>query len=135
MPIAPHGQRRARTAVRGKHATVYKSREQLSEEETFRALMYEHRPEHPLAGPLELAVSAWFPIPESKPKKWKKKAKLQQIAHTKKPDLDNVVKHLTDCMMGVFFVDDKQIARVIAEKGYAEHPHYDIVLRTLELEE
>lgn len=131
--LKPHGQMRSRATARGRFAKVYKAKEQRLEEDKLAALLYEHKPATPWSGPIRLIVQARFRPPKSSKKKTA--AMLEgRTKHTKKPDVDNIVKHLKDVMSGVFYLDDKQIVEVIASKSYAECAHYDIVLEQLENE-
>ncbi len=120
--MAPKGQKRARgrAFLVGGRAIAGKPRkdgDQLQEEEKILALLYEHRPVEPLDGALLLGVKAYLPIPASKSKKWQAAAAQGIIRPTTKPDLDNILKHLKDCMNGVFWVDDKQIVGYLPETG------------------
>lgn len=68
---------------------------------------------------VSVSIRAFFTIPKSTPKG--KKAKMQngEIAHTKKPDLDNIIKAVLDALNGLIYADDKQITEIKATKGYA----------------
>jgi len=50
---------------------------------------------------------------------WKYDAALSgYIAHTAKPDIDNVAKGILDAMNGIVYVDDSQIRRLSVNKQY-----------------
>lgn len=119
LPITPVGQMRARSCVRGRHAGTYKAPKQEQQEQTLAALMLPYRPKEPLEGPLLLYVNAVFPIPKSKPKKWRTEALCGRIRPTTKPDADNVAKHLKDVLtqMG-FWGDDRQVVDLVVRKWY-----------------
>lgn len=86
----------------------------------------------PHGGPVQL--SAWFVsnIPKSDSKK-KRAAKLSgEIEHIKKPDLDNLVKFVKDCLKRVVWLDDCQVCRYgFVEKVYGEHPRTEIEVRLI----
>lgn len=133
LPILPKAQRRSRSrAIKTKSgnwtAMNYKDKEQETQEENLRSLLYEHKPETPWTGPIWLNVIITLPIPKSKPKKWRLLAAYRQIYHTTKPDIDNLLKHLKDCMKGIFYNDDRQIVMVQAKKVYGDLPGWDIFL-------
>ena len=66
-----------------------------------------------------------MPIPASiSEKKWK-----AGIIHTKKPDLDNLIKFVKDCANGILWHDDSQVVTIEAAKLYSEEPETRILLR------
>jgi Holliday junction resolvase RusA-like endonuclease len=75
----------------------------------------------PLTGPIKLHVVMKFPVPESKPKKWKAAALRGEIWPTVRPDWDNGGK-LTDALNLIVWVDDKQIVSAHVDKLYSEKP-------------
>jgi Holliday junction resolvase RusA-like endonuclease len=42
--------------------------------------------------------------------------------HSKKPDLDNLVKFVKDCLNGIAWKDDAQVVTLAATKKYDENP-------------
>ena len=74
----------------------------------------------PMECPVRVRLEYWFPIPKSYSKK--KREELIGQPHTKKPDLDNLVKTL-DALNGVVFKDDSQIVDIRAQKMYGEVPY------------
>jgi Holliday junction resolvase RusA-like endonuclease len=121
LPIIPKAQARARHGrTKAGFSMTYKSAEQRKAEENLCALLLPFRPERPLEGPLKLDVYAAMPIPASWSKKRQEAAKDHREWPTGKPDLDNLVKHLKDCMTQVgFWRDDKQVVILEARKYYA----------------
>lgn len=75
----------------------------------------------PLDGPLNLVVEMHFPVPPSKPKRWREAALSGQIRPTVKPDWDNGGK-LTDALNLIVWVDDKQIVDARVVKFYSTNP-------------
>lgn len=130
IPIVPVAQKRVRSRAIPKNgkwiATTYKDSKQIQQENNFIPLLQEHKPTTPHDGPISLNVIVFLPIPKSKPKKWQAAAIRREILPTKKPDLDNLLKHLKDCMTGIFYLDDKQIIAVQAFKYYSKYPGWDI---------
>lgn len=74
----------------------------------------------PRDGALRLTVGAIFTIPAS----WSKKRQTEALNGpvTKRPDLDNVVKAIKDGCNGVLWLDDCQVACLIATKTFGEIP-------------
>lgn len=128
IPITPVGQMRARHSRRG----TYKDPKQRQREEHLNLLIKRYRPPEPLKGPLLMGARVYLPIPKSKTKKWKEQARAGLIRPVVKPDLDNAMKHLKDCMeqMG-FFGNDMQIVGYLPETGkyYSDNPRWEIELR------
>ena len=58
------------------------------------------------------------------PKSWPQYRKTYVVDNNRpvmtKPDLDNYVKWVLDCLQGVVYKDDAQVARIIATKRYSE---------------
>lgn len=65
-------------------------------------------------GPLWLFLHFKLPRPKSLSKK--------VHHHTKKPDLDNLVKGVKDGLKGICYADDSQVVRLAATKEYGEQP-------------
>ena len=71
-----------------------------------------------LAGPLGMHIALYFPIPKSYSKKQVELIKAQGMAYTKKPDLDNCIKSITDALNHFAYDDDSQIIELMAWKWY-----------------
>lgn len=85
----------------------------------------------PLEGAVALSVAAYFPIPASWPKKRQAAARAGTELHTKKPDLDNVIKAIKDGLNGIAWGDDSQVA-VLREcrKGYSDTPSVVVTIES-----
>lgn len=62
-------------------------------------------------GPVALGVAFLLPRPQSLP--------TRVLHHTKKPDLDKLVRAVKDALKGVLYHDDAQVVRLVATKHYA----------------
>lgn len=112
LPIIPRPQARPRFTKTG-HA--YKAKAQRLAEEGLCALLARHRPETPLDGALTMTATAFLPIPRSWSGKKREAARVGAILPTGKPDLDNLVKHLKDCLTATrFWKDDALITEYTA---------------------
>lgn len=85
-----------------------------------------------LEGPLEMIVEMYFPVPESKSKRWREAALAGQIRPVVKPDWDNGGK-LTDALNLIVWADDKQIVDGRVIKFYSANPR--TVVRVREINE
>lgn len=74
----------------------------------------------PLEGAVVLYVNAITVPPASWSKDKRQKALDQKIHPTVKPDIDNVAKAVLDAGNGILWLDDKQVASLIAHKRYGE---------------
>lgn len=81
----------------------------------------------PFDGPVRVRIEYWFPVPKSYSNK--KKEALIGTPHTKKPDLDNLVKTI-DALNGVVFLDDSQVVDIRAQKMYGQTPYTIIEVTT-----
>ncbi|MGT2802965.1 resolvase [Streptococcus phage Javan253] len=110
IPTTTHQQKKW-TARNGKPQS-YEPENLKEARELFMALLLPHKPQEPLDGPLRLTTKWLFP---------KIKGTVDgQYKHTK-PDTDNLVKLLKDCMERTgFYVNDSRVASEIAEKFWAD---------------
>jgi Holliday junction resolvase RusA-like endonuclease len=78
--------------------------------------------------PLDAFIYFGMPIPASSSKKAKGAMADGTTRHTKKPDLDNLIKSVLDGLKGTVFKDDGQIVSIHATKVYSETPHTHIMI-------
>lgn len=72
-----------------------------------------------------------FPIPQSASHKKRTMMREQIIKHTKKPDLDNLLKFVKDCLNSSVWHDDSQVVHVEAIKEYSDNPRTTITIQAL----
>ncbi len=84
-----------------------------------------------LLGELKVHITAYFSIPSSKSQKAKLMMIQGDIRPTKRPDIDNVVKCVTDALNGIVYKDDSQIVEVIARKFYSEEPRVEVTIKEI----
>lgn len=131
----PMGKERPKATTIGGHAKVYTPKKTANYEAK---VGYAFRQAYPNAEPLATALHAsiycYFPLnkgdytPNGKPTK-KGRAKLSgEIAHTKKPDCDNLAKSVLDGLNGLAFVDDSQIISLTVVKYYSVWPRVQVVI-------
>lgn len=81
--------------------------------------------------PVLAQIHAYFPIPQSYPKK--KKAALEGAFHLKKPDADNIAKAILDALNGLAYQDDSAVQLTGALKFYTNAaPRVELKLWTPE---
>lgn len=126
IPGNPIAKKRPRFARRGKFVTTYN--DQQTEEGKFICLMQSQLNGHkpiPAGTPVNLHLNFFMPIPKAIEKKILK----QRIEHTKKPDVDNMIKFVKDCANGIIWHDDSQVIYVTARKDYDSRPRTEITVR------
>lgn len=126
----PTAQARARHMTTKSGLSVsYKSANQKANERTLEALLAPYAPKAPLQGPLVLEFVAALPVGKSDSKKLREAKLTGLVAPEKKPDLDNILKSLMDCMTRLqFWADDVQVVCLRCEKIYAEQGYWDVAL-------
>lgn len=134
----PKAQKRHRTYTRGKGGKLLPFARNVDPSKTDKADMLaqimQYNPGAPWTGPVELRVTWFIPRPRSHYRTGKNAGILRDDAPRycgKKPDIDNYLKALLDCMNGVFFLDDCQVARVTAFKVYEDPPEQPRTFVTL----
>lgn len=83
----------------------------------------------PLEGALEAFIYITYAVPESYSKKRLEACLNGLEKHTKKPDLDNVIKSVIDGMDKIVFDNDSQIISIHATKVYGEVAKAEVMVR------
>ena len=83
----------------------------------------------PLEGALEAFIYITYAVPESYSKKRLEACLSGSEKHTKKPDLDNVIKSVIDGMDKIVFDNDSQITSIHATKVYGEVAKAEVMVR------
>lgn len=103
-PTVTHQEKRA--AYRNGKLIFYEDKKLATARRLFEYKLMEHRPKQPLYGAVRLITKWYYP------------GKADSAAYkTTKPDTDNMIKLLKDCMTKIgFWKDDAQVASEITEK-------------------
>ena len=126
IPIEPVGQMRARHSAKGGFSRTYKDKKQSIAENELLQLSVPHIPDYPFDGPLAVVLDAYLPIPKSMSKFNRAQALSGALRPTKKPDADNIAKHLLDCFNEIFWTDDKNIVELSVRKFYSDAPRWEV---------
>ena len=87
----------------------------------------------PMQGPLSLMLRLYLAIPKSTTKRDRAAIVAGYFLPTKKPDIDNVLKAVTDAMNGIVYEDDAQLVTVMVVKQYSDTPRAEVgVMRAVE---
>jgi Holliday junction resolvase RusA-like endonuclease len=122
----PIAKARPRFYRRGKFVGTYNAQE--TEEGKFMLLVKEQFNGDLIEGPIDLWIKFFMPIPKSTSKKNRKSMNSGLIRHTKRPDLDNLVKFTKDCLNEIVWKDDSQVCRLEAWKKYDTDPRTEIII-------
>ena len=97
-----------------------------------------HKPKRPFAGDVRLTMRFTMPRPKyhyrtGKYKHLLKESYKDMIYHSVVPDLDNLVKFLSDTISGKNKIihDDSQICELYAEKRYGERPNTAVIVEEI----
>ena len=134
IPGKPIAKKRPRFARRGKFVTTYN--DQQTEEGKFIVLAREQfKRQYPylLANAIRLECDFCFELPASAKKSQKDEINSgNELVHVKKPDLDNLVKFVKDCLNGQAWKDDSQVCQLVASKLYGNTAQTVIVIKELD---
>lgn len=84
-------------------------------DQTIKAVAQNVAPEQLWTGPIALEFVFYMKKPKNHPK-------TRRLWHTKKPDLDKIIRAAKDALTGVIYADDSQVVRIIAYKQYSDLP-------------
>lgn len=123
IPGTPKAKARARVTKSG-HA--FTPKDTVNYENWVKEKFLEQHPEHiPLKGPIRMTAKFYFPRPKKHYRTGKFSEDLRADApkyHSNTPDLDNLIKSITDGLNGIAFKDDSQIFCLTdCIKGYTDH--------------
>jgi len=130
IPGKPIAKKRPRFARRGKFVTTYSDQETEESKVMFHIMQgikkYSDILPLPKKYAIEIECTFYMPIPKSTSKKRSMLMSENLIAHVKKPDIDNLLKFIKDCMNEIVYHDDSQITIVHAFKKYSDDPRTEI---------
>lgn len=125
VPGEPIAKARPRFARQGKHVKTY-STQQTEEGRFMWEVLYQleklsvYKGE-PFEGPLRLECRFYFKRPKAHYGTGRNAGQLKRSApiyHVSKPDVDNAVKFVFDCLNNILYLDDRQVIGLKAEKHY-----------------
>lgn len=75
---------------------------------------------------LRIDITFFMQIPKSTSKKERQAILKENRHHSKRPDIDNLIKSITDALNGLAYEDDNQIVEIEAKKYYSENPRTEV---------
>ena len=121
-PKKRHRSRVIKSKFGKSYAMTYPDPGGVSEENYIKLAASQNFKESIITGAVELKLGFCFSVPKSYSKKKTDEALNGFLKHTKKPDLDNLIKAVKDALNGIVWHDDSQVFLVTAEKIYVERP-------------
>ena len=117
----PKAQPRVKAFVRGGHAGVYTPDSAESWKQAVRQQATANALESLMSHPVRVSLDFFLPRPKTHLKRDGSVKENQPIWHCKKPDLDNLIKAVTDAITDTqrIWLDDSQICEITATKTYA----------------
>jgi Holliday junction resolvase len=127
MSGEPRGKGRPRVDTRGAFPRIHTDGKTARYERSVRKIAQAAmKGRAPLEGPVSVSLRFRMPIPKSATKRVRTAMAAGEIAHTGRPDLDNMAKAIFDALNKVVFADDAQVVRSFVTKIYAEQPGVDV---------
>ena len=123
----PIAKKRPRFVRRGKFVGTYNAQE--TEEGRWILEAKSQVSQCYMEGPVIANMEFIMPMPKSLRKRDVALVEAGRYYHTKKPDLDNMVKFVKDCLNGLAWRDDSQVVKLTATKRYGRDPGTVIELR------
>ena len=116
----PKAQPRVKAFVRGGHAGVYTPDSADAWKQSVRQQAIANAPESLVAHPIRVELDFFLPRPKAHLDKHGVPKSKSPVWHCKKPDLDNLIKAVTDAITDTqkVWLDDSQIYQITAVKTY-----------------
>ena len=117
----PKAQPRVKAFVRGGHAGVYTPDSAETWKQEVRRQAVANAPESIIAGVVRIELDFFLPRPKAHLDRHGVPKPKSPVWHCKKPDLDNLIKAVTDAITDTqkVWLDDSQICEITATKTYA----------------
>jgi Holliday junction resolvase RusA-like endonuclease len=117
----PKAQPRVKAFVRGGHAGVYTPDGAETWKQEVRRQAVANAPESIIAGVVRIQLDFFLPRPKTHLTKHGTAKAKSPVWHCKKPDLDNLIKAVTDAITDTqrVWLDDSQVCFISSTKSYA----------------
>jgi Holliday junction resolvase RusA-like endonuclease len=133
IPGSAVGKGRPKAARRGNFITMYTPEKTASYENLVKIKAQEAmNGMSPIPGPCRLELLIEVVVPKAFSQKKRESALAGDIYPTTKPDIDNVLKGISDAMNGIVFDDDKQITDCTIRRRYGVTPQAIVAVTALE---
>lgn len=112
----------------GRYGVYTPTKTRNAEDEIVQDLMLsKERPLKPTGDPVIVHINFTLSMPKS----WsqKKRSAFKTLPHTSRPDLDNLIKLVTDSANGILYLDDSQIVELHARKSWGEEGQIELIVK------
>ncbi len=82
----------------------------------------------PVTTPVQVSVFAFFAVPKSRSKTFRRSCAGGTVPCTTRPDSDNILKIICDALNGIAYVDDRQVCWAQVRKLYTTGSPRTVVL-------
>lgn len=129
LKTIPLAKKRHRSFRRGVHICNYdpQADQKNMDREKLKQIMLSESYTMLFKCPIRAEMTFGIPYPQGMPKKRRTGQPVQ-----KKPDIDNYAKYYLDCLNGIAFKDDNQVAELDAKKVYCDEPFVKIIIKQLQ---
>lgn len=117
IPGKPQAKQRARVTRWGTHTPEKTVNYEAHIKQCFMSAFPKFKP---MTGALNVEILSLFTPPVSTSKRKVDQMLVDQIKYTKKPDVDNVAKIITDALNSIAYKDDAQINNLFIGKRYSD---------------
>ena len=133
VPGEPVAKGRPRVTISGGRAHAYTPAKTEAYEQLVAVYAHAAMKNAPLMEhPVRLHLGIYCKVPGS----WSKKRRAAALGGierpAKSPDIDNIVKTLSDGMNGIVWVDDSQVVELVCAKHYALEPYVSVGVTSIE---
>jgi len=128
IPGEPIAKKRPRFARRGKFVTTYND-QQTEEGKFIQQALFQIGKKEPLREPILIDMDFYKSRPKSHYGTGRNAGKIKKSSPRwpiTKPDIDNYIKFVLDCLNGVAWTDDSLVVLTKAGKFYSEKPRTEI---------
>ena len=134
VEVTPKAKARPRFVRRGKFVQTYTPKTTLDYEKKIAEeylLQGGEVFEHPYLG---MSITAYFPIPKGTRKSDRLLLETECVPYDKHIDLDNLAKAVMDAVIGVAYLDDKQIVSLKVRKYYGKVGRVVVKIKEIEID-
>ena len=133
VPGKPQGKARPRVVRQGGFSRSFTPEKTVLYENWIRTCYQRAAGDYrfPDDAPLELSVTAVFPVPQSYSRRRKAGCLSGFIRPTGKPDCDNIAKSVADALNGVAYRDDSRVCKLLVVKKYGEAEGLQVTVREI----